>query len=81
MPEPPSSKGSPTARAPVSGLSCPGCGHGLAGRQRASSNVCRAWLSRQRRAEGQRRRDEELEAGLDGIERLARILRLRLERR
>ena len=51
MDKPASSPGLLGARAPLSGLSCPGCGQPLRGRQRACSNVCRAALSRTRRAQ------------------------------
>ncbi len=50
------------ARAPVVGSSeaCPFCGKPLTGRQRLCSGRCRAALSRQRRAEVLRARDQEV---------------------
>jgi hypothetical protein len=45
----------------------------------ACSAGCRAELSRRRKAEGQRSRDAETLAVLDGIERLCGLLKKRLE--
>ena len=43
----------------------PGCGKLLSGRQQACSNCCRAALSRRRRKDAQRTRDEEIRALLE----------------
>ena len=58
---------------------CEKCDRPLKGRQRRfCSDRCRMVVSRRWKAEGQRKRDGEILAVLDGIERLCGMLRQRL---
>ena len=66
-PDSPSQVSAESARALLggSGIGCPACGKPLEGRQTACSGKCRAALSRRRREEAQRTRDEEVRVLLE----------------
>jgi hypothetical protein len=80
LPDRPEAVRTPLSSPVVGSRLCPVCQETpLTGAKTACSAACRRERSRRRESEGRQARDAETVAGLDGIERLARILRERLE--
>jgi predicted nucleic acid-binding Zn ribbon protein len=80
LPDRPEAVRTPLQSPVVGSRPCPVCGRAeLQGRQTACSAACRRERSRRREQEGRRAREAEILADLDAIERLAKILRQRLE--